>query len=96
MIAVALAGFLLTIGCTTAALRPRRERRPPLLPEVLKIECASGEEVARLWVLEEMNRAIELNEAALKRVERWTRAAEISTFVDAALAVATVYVALFA
>lgn len=96
MAAAALAGFLLTIGCTTAALQSRRRRRPPLTAEVLRLERESGENVARAWVVEELARAHDLNEAVLRRMERWARAAEISTFVDTILVIAAVYAALFA
>ncbi len=48
----------------------------------------------RRWVIEQMIRAYQLNEPVLTSMQRWSQAAQASTFVDAVFAVATVYIVL--
>ncbi len=94
--AITMFVFLVSVGCTTAALQTRRSRRGPTGSEVLRVERDVGEVLARRWAAEELSRAYDLNEPAIIRMERWARAAQFSAFVDAAFAVATVLAALFA
>ena len=94
--ATALIVFLASVGCTTAALQMTRPQRGPTAGEVLKIERDLGEALAHRWVAREMSRAFSLNEPVIAAMQRWSRAAQLFAAADAAFAVATVLVVLFA
>ena len=94
--ATALIIFLASVGCTTIALQMTRSQRGPTVKEVLEIERDAGEALARRWAAQEMSRAFHLNEPVITAMQRWSRAAQLFAAADAAFAVATVLVVLYA
>lgn len=91
---ITLAIFLFSVACTTIAMKKTLPHRGPTAEQVLEIEATADETLARRWVIEQMIRAYQLNEPVLTSMQRWSQAAQASTFVDAVFAVATVYVVL--
>lgn len=87
--------FLISVGCTTVALQGNLRYHGPSPMRVLDLERSDGRNIARSWVIEQMDIDFEINELAIASTRRWARAAQISAFVDAMLAVATVLSALF-
>lgn len=87
--------FLLSVGCTTVAIGKNLGHRGPTARQVRQIKRDAGSNAARNWAVEQMIIAYEINKKIVDSTGRWARAAQISAFVDAILAVATVLAALF-
>ena len=94
--AATLLVFLISVGCTTIALQRNLRYRGPSPMRVLDLERSDGRSVARTWIIEQMDINYAINELEIASTTRWARAAQISAFVDAVLAVATVLSVLFA
>ena len=93
--AATLIVFLVSVGCTTVAMQKNLTYRGPSPLRVLNLERSAGPSVARAWVIEQMTIDYENNKPIIASTSRWARAAQISAFIDAVLAVATVMSVLF-
>ena len=87
--------FLICVGCTTVALQKNLRHRGTSPMRVRELERSAGRSIARDWVIEQMAIDYELNEPEVDSARRWARAAQLSAFVDAMFAVATVLSASF-
>ncbi len=87
--------FLFSVGCTTVAIGKNLGHRGPTARQVRQIKRDAGSKAARNWAVEQMIIAYDVNEGVVDSTRRWARAAQISAFADAVLAVATVLSTLF-
>ena len=87
--------FLFSVGCTTVAVGKNLGSRGPTARQVRRIKRTDGAKAARSWAVEQMIIAYDVNEGVVDSTRRWARAAQVSAFADAVLAVATVLSALF-